>query len=124
MVKKTLLSFVLMVTGIAVLGYFAPWWVPVLWIIVVAFLLKLNIRNGVITGGLSFALVWLVMARYMDVRDEAGIIEKTGTLMGGLTHQQVFIVVLVISLITGSLAGWFGSALRDYFNRTSRASGN
>ena len=90
MQKKTLLSFVLMVTGIAVLGYFAPWWVPVLWIIVVAFLLKLNIRNGVITGALSFALVWLVMARYMDVRDEAGIIDKTGTLMGGLTHQQVF----------------------------------
>ncbi|HUR31010.1 MAG TPA: hypothetical protein VMZ69_06230 [Saprospiraceae bacterium] len=119
MKKKTLLAFLIMIIGIGIIGYFTPWWVPVIWVIFTAFVLKLNIKTGMMSGALSFALVWSVMSRYMDVQDQAGIISKTGTLMGGISHQLLFVLVMVISLITGFLAGWFGSVLGKYFERTN-----
>ena len=107
-----------MFIGISVMGYFTPWWVPVIWIIATAFVLKLDVRIAVTTGAMTFALVWLVMARYMDIQDRANIIEKTGTLMGGLSHQLFFILLLIVGLITGALAGWFGSRLRPFIDQT------
>ena len=111
-----------MISGIAVTGYFTPWWIPIIWIISTAFILSLDVRIALITGALSFALVWVVMAQYMDVQDQAAIIEKTGKLMGGLSHHLFFLLLLVVSLITGALAGWFGSSLRTYFDHTINTS--
>ncbi len=111
MTKKTLFPFLLMVAGITGLGFIAPWWAAAIWILMVATLSRLNTRQNILCGGFALAIVWIIMARYMSSQDEAGIIVKTGTLLGGLSHQMMMVATMVIALITGILSGWLGSAL-------------
>jgi len=108
---KSTLSFLLMVAGITGLSFFAPWWISAVWVILIAGIMRLNRNQGMFTGMFAIALVWIIMARFMSLHDSGEIISKTGTLLGGLSHQLMFIVTLVIAMITGFLSGWLGSAL-------------
>ena len=117
---RTFRSMLLMIAGIFILGYFTSWWLPVIWVIIIAYVMKLSIMQGIITGGISFALVWLAMAFYMSGQDTAGIISKTGDLLGGLSLPLMIVVVLILALITGSLAGWLGSATQIYVNQRDK----
>ena len=105
------IAFVLMLAGVAGLGFIAPWWSAAIWVILMVILFKLNTNQSISAGGLAIGLVWVVMARYMSQHDDAGIISKTGQLMGGLSHQMMILLTLLIAVITGVLSGWFGSAL-------------
>lgn len=105
------IAFVLMIIGVAGLGFIAPWWSAVIWVILMVILFKLNTSQGISAGGLAIGLVWVAMARYMSQHDDAGIISKTGELMGGLSHQVMISLTFLIAVITGVLSGWFGSAL-------------
>ena len=100
-----------MIVGVVALSFFTPWWVPPFWVVFVAFIMKLDIKNALLLGALCYGLIWSGMARYMSEQDASDIISKTGVLLGGLSHQMMFVVVTIISLITGALAGWFGSVL-------------
>src|SRR5688572_28331575 len=123
---RTFRSMLLMIAGIFILGYFTSWWLPGIWVVVIAYVMKLSIMQGIITGGISFALVWLAMAFWMIGQDTAGIISKTGVLLGGLSLPLMMVVVLILALITGSLAGCLGSAIQIYANQrnTNRTNGN
>lgn len=117
MKKNTLLSFVLMIAGIGLLGFLGAWWLPVLWIVLISILMKPGIKASILLGAVSFGLVWVCMALYMSALDSNSIIEKTGTLLGGLSQPLMVLVILIIAMITGSLSGWFGGALGRYFER-------
>ena len=110
MKTRTIISFVIMVAGVLGLGFFTPWWVAPLWIVLVTGASKLNSNQSTFLGGFALAMVWLVIARYFSLQDSAGIISKTGTLLGGLSHQLMMVITLVIAFITGSLSGWLGGA--------------
>jgi len=114
--KNIIIAALLIILGVMALSLFTPWWVPPFWVVLVALFMKLDIKNGVILGGLCYGLVLVVMARYMDGQDATDLITKTGTLLGGLSHQMMFVVILIISLITGALAGWLGSTLGKIVN--------
>ena len=116
MKKKTLYALLMMIAGIFLLSYFTLWWLPAIWVILIAYVMKLNIKAGMTTGGISFALVWVAYAMYMCAQDNANIISKTGSLLGGLSQSLMVVVVLVLSLITGILSGWLGSAIATYSN--------
>lgn len=110
-----------MILGLIVLGLVAPWWVSVIWIIIVTAVSRLKISQGVITSGIVLGLVWLVAAMFFSRSDPNEILSKTGNLLGGLSSGQFMIVILVLGLVTGILAGWFGSALGQLVNvRTAR----
>src|SRR5687767_3542926 len=114
MKKNIIISFLLIVAGIALLSYYGPWWLPSIWIMIIAFIMRLNIKEGLLTGGISFALVWIVMARNMSVQDSHEIIAKTGVLLGELSPLILMLLVVVVSFITGALSGWFASAMGLY----------
>lgn len=114
MKKQTFFALLMMIAGIFLLSYFTLWWLPVLWVILVAYVMKLDIKAGMTTGGSSFAFVWVAMALYMSAQDSTDIIAKTGTLLGGLSQGLMLLVVLMLSLITGILSGWLGSAIAMY----------
>lgn len=116
MKKQTFLAFLIMIAGIFLLGYFTFWWMPVIWVILIAYVMKLNIKAGMATGGISFALAWVTYALYMSAQDNADIISKTGSLLGGLSQGMMVLVVIVLSLITGILSGWLGSAIATFSN--------
>ncbi len=115
MKTKTIISFLLMVIGITGLGFIAPWWAGALWVVLISAILRVNKKEEIFTGALAFALVWIGMARYMRLQDEADIISKTGALLGGLSPQLMMVVTMVIAFITGFLSGWLGSALGQTF---------
>jgi hypothetical protein len=120
MTKKTILVFLLMIAGTVGLNLVAPWWAPVPWIVIIVALSNLNPKEGSFLGGFSIAIVWLLMARYMSQQDHEGIISKTGVLLGGLSHQWMVTLTLLIAFITGALSGWFGSALGNLFPRKTK----
>ncbi len=109
--RKKIISFLLMVAGVTGLGFIAPWWVGAPWIVLIAVIFKLKEWEGIRIGGLALGIVSLIAARLMSTNDEAGIISKTGTLLGGLSHQMMMVATLVIALITGMLSGWLGSRI-------------
>lgn len=117
MKKKSVISFLVMTAGIAGLGFIAPWWAGAICIVIIAGFSRLNVRDSILTGAFALGLVWVVMARYMSLHDEADIISKTGSLLGGLSHQSMMTATLLIALITGGLSGWFGSVLGNIFRK-------
>ena len=115
--RKVITAAILIILGVVALSLFTPWWIPAFWVILIAVVTRLDIKNGLLLGGLCYGLVWVVMARYLSEHDATDVITKTGTLLGGLSHQMMFVVILIISLVTGALAGWLGSALGKIVNK-------
>lgn len=115
MKTKTNISLLIMTLGVTVLGFITPWWVGAVWVVLIAAIMRTNKKQGMFTGAFAFGIVWVVMARYMSTQDTADIISKTGTLLGGLSHQLMMVVTLVIAFITGLLSGWLGSAIGQTF---------
>ncbi len=115
--KKQLLPAILfMMAGLAVLGFIAPWWVLPFWIVLVAAMMTLHDRESLLAGGISYIIICFGMALYMIQQDDADIIMKTGTLLGGLSTTLMLLGVILISMITGSLSGWLGSAIGNVYN--------
>ncbi len=110
---QTIISILLMITGIFLLGYFTRWWVPAICIIIVCLLMQLRLKNAIVSGALCLAAVWGGMAKYHTVLDEAGIISKTGEVMGGMSPFVLLMITLLLGLITGGLAGWLGGTISD-----------
>ena len=108
---KTIIAFLIMAAGVLGLGFIAPWWTAALWVVCVSALTRLNQKQATLAGGFAVVIVWVLMARYLSMQDDADIITKTGTLLGGISHQLMMVVTLVIALITGVLSGWLGSVL-------------
>ena len=111
MKKNTIAAFILMIIGTTILGFLTPWWTPAFWIMGIAFWFNSSATAASLTGGLAFAIVWTIMAMLMTVHDDANIISKTGILLGGISLPFMFMIIIVISFITGALAGWLGSAM-------------
>jgi hypothetical protein len=107
----TIISVIIMIAGIFILGYFTRWWIPVIWIIIVSLSMRLSSKNAIVSGALCLAAVWGGMAKYHTVLDEAGIIAKTGEVMGGLSPFILLMITLSLGLVSGGLAGWFGAAV-------------
>ena len=112
--------FLIMLAGVFGLGFITPWWSGAGWILLFALFGGLTTRQSIFSGGFALAIVWILMARFTSLHDEAGIITKTGTLLGGLSHQLMMLVTLLIAFITGLLSGWFGGTLGNVFFKKAK----
>jgi hypothetical protein len=120
MKTNTMISFLLMIIGVTALGFIAPWWAAAIWVVVIAALTRLNKKQAILSGSFAIGLVWLAMALYMSLHDDANIISKTGALLGGLSTPLMVVVTFVLAFVTGLLSGWLGSACgQTFFPRKS-----
>ena len=117
---KVFIAALLIIFGVAALSFITPWWVPPFWVVLIASMMKLDIKTSLVIGGACYVLVGCTMAWYMSTQDAADIITKTGTLMGGISNLMMLVVIGIISLVTGSLAGWLGSVMGSYFRMNNR----
>lgn len=111
MKNKALISFLIMLVGSFLSGYFGPWWAPAAFIVIAMALSGLPGKQAMGIGSLALGLVYLFMASWMNTLDHAEIIRKTGLLLGGLSSVLMIAVTTLIGAITGLLSGWLGSAL-------------
>ncbi|MFZ1677863.1 MAG: hypothetical protein WAT91_11350 [Saprospiraceae bacterium] len=115
MKTNPILSFLFMIVGITGLGFIAPWWAAAIWVVVIAAFTRLNKKQAILSGSFAVGLIWLVMALYMSLYDDAKIISKTGALLGGLSTPLMILVTFVLAFMTGLLSGWLGSAFGQTF---------
>jgi len=108
MTKRIFIPMLIMVAGVAGLG-FTAWWISAIWIIAISGWFGLSVKEGMITGAVSLVLVWVGMALYMIYQDETQLIYKTGILFGGLSANGMVGVTGAIAIVTGLLSGWLGS---------------
>ena len=111
MTAKTILTYIAMLAGVSLSGYFGPWWAPAAFVVLLAALMQMTPKKAIMAGGISVSIVYLFMAVWMNNMDKADIIGKTGMLMGGLSSVAMIVVTTLIGLITGVLAGWVGSGI-------------
>lgn len=111
MKNNSFITLLLLLTGIVLLSFFASWWAASVWIVVITSIMKISPKQGIFLGSFSLGIVWLAMAFYMSLHDQGLIISKTGALLGGLSVPLMIMVTAIIALITGTLAGWLGSAI-------------
>ena len=111
MKNNSAITFLVMLIGAFLSGLYGPWWAPSVFVVISTAIIGLKSRQGMIIGACAIGIVFLGMAVWMAMKDQEHIIEKTGTLLGGLSPVAMIAVTTLIGLMTGLLAGWLGSAL-------------
>ena len=79
--------------------------------------MRLPIKKAMIIGASGLGLTFLIMAVWMCTLDQAHVIEKTGTLLGGLSPAAMVVITTLIGLVTGLLSGWLGSVMGGVFKK-------
>lgn len=117
MKNTTIIAFIVMLMGSFVSGYFGPWWAPATFIVITSALMGLTVKQSIIISSVALSLVYLGMSIWMSTRDQAGIIEKSGILLGGLSPIVMIIVTTFTGSLTGLFSGWLGWALGRIFKK-------
>jgi hypothetical protein len=117
--KQIIIAFVLLCTAIALSGWYGPWYAPAIVVVIICALLSLRTAQAAWLGLLSCAFVYTLVSLIMLNRDDAGIIGKTGNLLGGLSPFMVILMTAIIGSVTGLFAGWMGSALGQFVRHSS-----
>jgi len=121
MKNKSVIAFIVLLIGSFLSGYYGPWWAPAVFIVISAAILNLSIKEGMSIGSLALMITFMGMAVWMRAHDHSRLIEKTGTLLGGLSPVGMVAVTSFIGLVTGFLAGWLGSSLSGMLKSESKA---
>ena len=109
--------FVFLFTAIA--SYFAllimPWWITMLIAFFIVLILPVKKGRAFLATALGVGLCCLIVALVADFRNEHLLSSK----MAALFHLPSYILMIVITsltgFITGGLGGWTAAALRDLF---------
>ena len=108
-----------MLIVVFVSGFYGAWWAPATSIVLVAMLMQLTSREGILFGSMSLLLAFTIMSIIMLGKDESGLIGKTGALLGGLSGPLMVVITAIIGGITGLFSGWLGSRLGQVvFNKS------
>ena len=102
---------ILITVCLVLCGYFGPWWGPAGAMVILAGLMGLTVRQGILYGGIVMGLIYKTIAVWQWSKDASGLLEKTGLMLGGLSPLMLIVVTTLIGAVTGVLAGWLGSVL-------------
>lgn len=119
MKSRLITAFIVLCVGIALSGWFGPWYAPAVFVLVCCAILVLRTGQAIWLGLTSGLLVYVVMALIMLNRDDGEIIRKTGNLLGGLSPIMMVLVTALIGGATGIVAAWMGSALGQYIRNST-----
>jgi hypothetical protein len=115
MTLKSTLHYLLLMAGILLAGFFGPWWAPAVFIVLYSALWGKSAGHAALAGGLMLGVAYLGLSIWSVTADQAGILEKTGLLMGGLSSTALILFTVFIGWVTGALSGWMGSGLGGLF---------
>jgi hypothetical protein len=118
--RRVIIAFVLLCTAIALSGWYGPWYAPAVVVVIICALLSLRTAQAIWLGLISCAFVYTLVALILLNRDDAGIISKTGNLLGGLSPIMVLLITILLAGLTGLVSGWLGSVLSQYFRTTTK----
>ena len=111
MKSKKFVAFVIMLIVAFISGFYGPWWAPATSIALVALLMQLTTKEGILFGALSMLLAFTIMSVFMLGKDDSDLIGKTGALLGGISAPLMVVVTAIIGGVSGLFAGWLGSRL-------------
>lgn len=115
---KSALYIVALVIGMVAM-MLGPWYLSVIWIVLLTAAAGWNVGKGLMIGGVVMALVWLLAAVYFSLGDENNVIGKTAELIGGISKSVFILITTLVAFITGLLAGWLGSAVGLLFKKAA-----
>jgi hypothetical protein len=111
MKNKLPIVFLVMVIGTFLSGNYGPWWAPAFFIVLASAMMRLSARQALIVGCMTLGLLYLGMSIWQNTKDQAGMLEKTGNLLGGLSLSALILITTLLGAVTGLLSGWLGSGL-------------
>ena len=111
MKNKTILVIGVMMTGTFLSGYFGPWWAPAGFIVLCSALMGLSSGLAIGIGSGTLGIIFLVMSAVLSTNDESGLLQKTGSLLGGLSPAMLVVLTTLFGGLTGLFSGWLGSTL-------------
>ena len=119
MKTRLVTAFIVLCIGIALSGWFGPWYAPAVFVLVCCAIVVLRTGQAIWLSLAASVLVYIVMALIMLSHDDAEIIRKTGNLLGGLSPIMMILVTALIGGATGIFAAWMGSALGNYIRNST-----
>jgi MFS family permease len=120
MKNKTIVLILVMLAGTFLSGYFGPWWAPAGFIVLSSALMGLSSKQAIGIGSGTLGVIFLVMAVFLSTKDESGLLQKTGSLMGGLSSGMLVALTMLFGGLTGFFSGWLGSALGVILRNTKK----
>ena len=117
MKKKSLFLFVYLALGAGLVGWIGSWYAPAGFIVISFLVIPIETRKALWIGAGSIGTAYLVMSLWMLSQDQAGMIEKTGQLLGGLPPVMMVVITVLTGSVTGLLSAWLGNALGNYIRQ-------
>lgn len=109
MKTQDLFFLLILIASLVIIGIMFPWWVQMVWTGIVFFIWKPGVRLSLLFGGIGVSSVWLIISIYLLLNDSAGIIQKTGQLMGGISPALMVLLAFITGWISGMLSAWLGN---------------
>jgi hypothetical protein len=102
---RLLLSILLVALFSFIAGLFLPWWSLAIIAFAVGLLVPLRLWKSFLAGFLGIFLLWLLLALWLDLRNEQLLSLKIAELM----HVPSPFLLLLITALVGGLVGGFAS---------------
>lgn len=112
-------AFIVLCLGMALTGWFGPWYAPAVFVLVCCAILVLRTGQAIWLGLAAGVFVYVAMSLIMLNQDDAEIIRKTGNLLGGLSPIMMVLVTALVGGATAMLAAWMGTALGQYIRNST-----
>ena len=117
MKTQDLFFLLILIASLVIIGIMFPWWVQMVWTGIVFFIWKPGVRLSLLFGGIGVSGVWLIISIYLLLNDSAGIIQKTGQLMGGISPALMVLLAFITGWISGMLSAWLGNNVGVIFRK-------
>lgn len=117
MKNKSLLLFAYLTLGAGLVGWIGSWYAPAGFIVISFLVIPIETRKALWIGAGSIGTAYLIMSGWMLSHDNAGIIGKTGQLLGGLPPWMMVGITALVGAVTGLLSAWLGNALGSYIRQ-------
>ncbi len=113
--KKYITWFFVTFTAVAAAQYFFAWWILAVVTGVFAFLQNKNAWSSLLTGGLVGALLWGLLAEFLNFRNSGVLSNSIGTMIGGLSGVHILLITIALAFIVGGMGAMTGALLRQFF---------
>ncbi|MCL6260002.1 hypothetical protein M3O96_12945 [Aquiflexum sp. TKW24L] len=115
--KKALILFILISLLVLLIGPYAPYWVLMIGVSIVAFLIGARNAPSFFSAGLSFGLTWMGLALFISIKTDSELPIRMAELMGMQNDNLLLFGTAILGFLIGSLSGLTGSMAKKLFQR-------
>lgn len=114
---KFIVSIILTAILSYAFGIYLPWWSIALAAFAVAVLIPQQPGKSFLTGFIALFLFWLVLAFYIDIKNEHILSVKVAEL---IFKMQSSMLILLVTAIVGGLVGGFAALTGSYLRNRKK----